>query len=328
MLDNKNAAHARYDQLVARIESKGSFMVLKHVHSITLREGFRSPGDICEPHLGISLTTDTILLNPLLANLEEILFMPDYPTPFHQLISPVPHFQFGLQLLKTTKPMKTLIYGFPLETTTNSASRQQLRTLHPSKLQLTTYAPYAKLFEELKDLVAETTDVLILRYVPFRSLVLPSLFLCDHLQSFKRIHLHLWLPRPRMIMTGPDGHRSLTEDPESPVTVFITNFLAEMEHASVEVQERYKVYKFEGWDTAGQVNQATKTRIWPKDVLFNEDLDAEDAEGAHKVASVDEEDEDEARQVEEAEERKYWERETDLKLFGGLVNLKLESKKH
>lgn len=129
-------------------------------------------------------------------------------------------------------------------------------------------------------------------------------------------------------MTGPEGHRTLSEDPESLVTVFITNLLAAMERADQEVQERYRIYKFEGWDTAGQVKQATRTRIWPTDVLFHEDFDVEHEQEEKKVEVVEEEEEDQSRAVTPMEEKKYWERETDLKLFGGLINLKLESKKH
>jgi hypothetical protein len=38
----------RYTNLCARIESKAGLEVLQHVQSITLREGFRAPSDICE----------------------------------------------------------------------------------------------------------------------------------------------------------------------------------------------------------------------------------------------------------------------------------------
>ena len=246
-------------------------------------------------------------------SLEIISILPDYPTSFHQLVPPVPPFPFGFQLIRTRKPMKSLSYGFPLEKTTNSASRQQLKTLHPPKLDLTFEQPTVSLFEELKDAVAETTEIFGLRYQPIRQLVDHQMFLCEPLQSFKKIHLHLLLPRPRNIITGPPDRRTVEEDPNSPIVLFIVRLISAMEAAEPEVQDRYTIWKVDGWDSPGQVKNATKTRIWPADVLFSTDED--------EVIAPEE-------PVEVRTDGKHWERETNFKLFGGLLNLSLESKKH
>lgn len=250
-------------------------------------------------------------------SLEVISILPDYPTSFHQLVPPVPTFLFGFQLIRTRKPMKSLTYGFPLESTTNSASRQQLKALRPPKLNLTFDMPTVSLFQELKDAVSETTEVFGIRYLPTRRLVDHQMFLCEPLQSFKKIHLYLNLPRPRSIMIGPPNHRSMEEDPQSPLVLFVTSLISAMEAAEPEVQDRYTIWKVDGWDTPGQVKNATKTRIWPAQVLFSLDFD-DDGAAPEQIEEP----------VAERSETKHWERETNFKLFGGLLNLSLESKKH
>jgi len=280
------------------------------------------------------------LSDPYLTSLTSISILPDYPTSFDQLVAPVPTFLFGFQLIRTPKPTKCLTYGFPLDTTTNSASRQHLKTLRPPRLNLSFDHPTEDIFTELKDHVAETTTVLGIRYVPLRRLVDASTFLCEPLQSFNRIHLYLNLPRPRQVLIGPEGARTLGEDPSSPVTLFITSLVSALEAAGTDVQKRYTVWKVDGWESAGQVKNATKTRLWPVQVLFESLDNEEDPEGtAEAVAGSsekskragDEEEEDELdrRQAEaKDQEKKHWEREMNFKLLGGLINLSLESKKH
>lgn len=345
------SSHCRYTHLIKHMDSKDGFDVLRHTQSITLREGFRSPSDICAYDRGsVPFTSllpprhrthhpDHILSDPYLTSLTSISILPDYPTSFDQLVAPVPTFPFGLQLIRTPKPTKTITFGFPLDSTTNSASRQHLKTLRPPRLNLSFERPTEDLFAELKDLVAETTGVLGIRYVPLRRLVDAATFLCEPLQSFERIHLYLNLPRPRQILVGPEGARTLGEDPSSPVILFTTSLVSALEAADADVQKRYTVWKVDGWESAGQVKNATKTKLWPVQVLF-ESLDDEDgmegADGAEagsskKIQSTGEEEEDDLdrRQAELAgKEKKHWDREMNFKLLGGLVNLTLESKKH
>lgn len=270
--------------------------------------------------------SDTILSHPSMTQLEHVSILPDYPTSFHQLVPPVPPFLFGFQLIRSRKPMRSLTYGLPLESTTNPASRQQLRSLHPPRLTISVSQPSTRLFTELKDLVAETTDRLTIRYIPLRSLTDHQVFLCEPLQEFKQIHLYLNLPRPRMIMTGPVGSQTIGEDPQSPVTVFIAALLAALEASSSEIQDRYTVWKVEGWDAAGQVDSATRTRIWPVASLFEFDFDEdENPDRGRKARAIEEE--EPVVQV-PSSSKEHWERETNLKLFGGLLSLSLESKKH
>ena len=249
---------------------------------------------------------DTILSNPRMINLESISILPDYPTPFHQFVSAVAPFNFGLQLVRTQRPIKSLTYGLPLELTTNPSSRQHLRHLGPPRLDLTFMRPSVELFNELTGLVRGTTTHLGIRYVPTRNLVAHDVFLCESLEAFERIDIHLHLPRARLTPNG--------EDPMSTFVTLMNSLISALESSSEQVQRRYKVWKVEGWETAGQVASATRTRLWPAAVLF--DLDA--------TEPIEEIESEPVRTTSDDN----WERETNYKLLGGMISLNLESKRH
>jgi hypothetical protein len=249
-----------------------------------------------------------------MVDLEEIAILPDYPTSFHQLVPPVAPFPFGIQLIRTVKPIKSLVYGFPLELTTNPTSRQQLRVLRPPHLTLSFSEPTFGLFAELRDLVAETTEVFSIRYTPLRRLIPHEMFLSQPLQAFRKVHIHLHLPRPRMIIV--DGEA--VQDVNSPSTLFIDRLVSALTLAPIDVQDRYAIWTLDGWDAPGQVENATRTQLWPIDA-------------GTEPAQPDDLAADQAREpLEEGKGRQndHWERETNLKLFGGLLNLSLESKKY
>jgi hypothetical protein len=273
--------------------------------------------------------TDAILSNPIMTELQSISILPDYPTSFDPLVSSVPEFPFGLQLVRTQKPIKNLTFGLPLERTTNPSSRQHLKWLKPPKLEVSFNQPTVALFRELRDLVAETTDQLGIRYIPLRSLVSPEVLLCPELQSFKKVNLYLHLPRPYLIMVGPPDAQTLGEDPEAPITRFTTSLLNALEAASEDVQKRYTVWRVTGWETAGQVANATRTRIWPTAVLFDTEFDFDsNAPTPDKEAPPPPKIEPDAKVTKRSNDANHWERETNLRLFGGLFNLSLESKRH
>lgn len=245
--------------------------------------------------------------------------------------------------------MKSLVYGLPLESTTNTASRQHLKTLNPRHLSITLDKPTVALLTELKDLLADTIERLTIRYLPTRYLVDAQMFLSEPLLLFKRVDLYLFLPRPRMILVGPANDRAFVEDPESPRKRFVSKLISELEKASEETQEGYKVWIAENWDVPGRAHKMNSTLIWPvpSTVLFDE----EDGEGEGGNLITENGEKSEKRKQSESGEtksgwtrsskeagssssaaqggqKKHWERETNLRLLGGLVNLRLESKKH
>ena len=319
----------RYTNLCARLNSKEGLEVLKHVKTITLREGFRSPSDICMFRPLYRLTVDTILSNPTLIELESISILPDYPTSFDPLVSSVPTFPFGLQLVRTQKPIKALCFGLPLELSTNAASRQHLKVLRPPKLTITLSRPNYALLTELRDSVAEITQELGIRYVPTRTLIEPEVLFCKDLQSFRHINLFLHLPRPPLAMVGPPGGQTLEDDPAHPITRFTASLLALLEGSSAEVQARYTVWKVEGWETAGQVESATRTKIWPTAILFDHEFEFDsNAPTPTEEKALPKQVEPAAVVKKNTTQGEHWERETNLRLFGGLFNLSLESKRH
>lgn len=289
---------------------------------MTLREGFTAPQDLCESFSSIRAdrTSDQVLCAPL-PSLLSIEILPDYPTSCSPLAYAPPVFPFGMQLLKTAKPCTSLAFGLPLESTTNPSSRQNLKALKPKRLSLTFVKPTVSLFTELASLIGDTVDLLTIRYLPIRGFVDGQMFLCDPLQSFRRIEIHVLMPHPRMIFVGAGDSRTLVEDPESPGKRFTTAMVEALEMASEEIQSRYTIWMVDEWDVPGRAHKAVKTKLWPKEALW--DLDTQgtrdlEHDDPPTVAPV----------IKKGKEKQtHWERETNLKLLGGLFSLRLESKK-
>ena len=215
----------------------------------------------------------------------------------------------------------------PLESTTNSSSRQQLKILQPRYLDLTFVTPTIEIFTELKDLVSSTTECLSIRYVAVRGVPNASLFLCEPLQAFKRINIYLNLPRPRRRIAGTGNDRHIVDEPDPAGERLVTNLVAAMEIADEDVQARYRIFKVDDWDVAGQVHSAPRTRLWPL-----HDFD-EESEAASQLAITDAKDTLTPGEPTGAgpsvtkTKSERWERQTNLRLLGGLINLRLESKK-
>jgi hypothetical protein len=306
------------------LESKEGHPQASRVKTITLREGFRSPGEICMYKTSvIDLTPDTIVSDGRFKNLEVIKILPDYPTSFNSLVFVTPIFPFGLQLVRPNHALDRFNYGMPLESTTNPSSRQHLKTLRPRLLDLTFATPSVDLFTEMKDLVASTTEVLSIRFVAARGIPPASVFLCPPLQSFKRIELILNLPRPRRRIVGTGAESHLEDDPDTPGNRLVTQLVDAMEMEDDETQARYQIWKVDDWDVPGQAHNAPRTRLWPK-------ANEIENEKAPPLADSDKIN-DSAVTVTEASasntRSQRWERETNLRLLGGLINLRLESKK-
>lgn len=275
--------------------------------------------------------------------IEEVSILPDWPTPFHPLVSPLAAFPFGLQLVRTRKPLKSLILGLPLELSTNKASRQQLRTLATPRLTLTFTRPTLDLFRELKDLVAESTSVLGIRFVTNRITIEPDVLLCEPLQSFRKIELHLHLPRPHRALAVTPYGVPIMEDSDSPTLLFVDRLIKALDHAKDEVRERYTVYRVIGWENPSGLKDTT--RLWPpldEESVLDQQLLLEGAvgkEGALVLASSSMKTEGKAPASDTASngaageprrsnEKPSWERQTNLKVLGGFIGLSLESKRY
>ncbi|KAI9639876.1 uncharacterized protein MKK02DRAFT_40205 [Dioszegia hungarica] len=333
--DLEVVGHRPWRNLLAMIESKkGAADILKLAKTVTLREGFDSTSDLY-----------AILSCPALDSLEAISILPDYPTPFHPFIPPIPSFAFGFQLIRTQKDrLKSLVYGLPLESSTNEASRQQLAVLRPRHLTLSFVRPTIPLFKELAGLVGSTTETLVIQYIPAGSgrLVTSNILLCEPLQDFRKIIIHLHLPSQRYEIPGPFGQRTFVpqKDPQV-ISEFLASLISALEVEEEEVKERYEVWRVEGWDIPGAAHQATKRRLWPEIVEVEdekremEEVVKEMAEASGSGASgggfldkmMGKQAGGSAAPPKE-KERQHWDRETNLRLLGGLVNLRLESKKH
>lgn len=318
------------------LEGKKPPEFLRQAKTMTLKEGFQSPSDLCKLSLcslwKYPLQIDAVLSCPQLDNLESISILPDYPTPYHPLVPPIPTFTFGFQLIRTKKKrLSSLTYGLPLESSTNEASRQQLGVLQPNHLSLTFVRPTLALFKELSDIVGKTTDILDIRYIPNTTIVSHTMFLCDPLQQFKKVHLLLYLPRPRLDLAGIGlGTPNAPREDAPAIATFLASLLSALEAQEKEVQKRYTVTRVDNWDIPGMAEKATRTKLWPAEVLFDED-DEEDifaVEEKGKDKEVITQRQSVPVQPAPPGERKHWERETNLRLLGGLVNLRLESKKH
>jgi hypothetical protein len=234
------------------------------------------------------------------------------------MVFPTPIFPFGLQLVRTGSLVR-FNYGMPLESTTNPSSRQQLKILRPRFLDITTVAPTIELFTELKDLVASTTDCLSIRFVSVRAVPNASVLLCPPLQEFKRINIYLNLRRPTRRLAGTADERHIIDEPDAAGQRLITQLIDSLDLADEETQARYCVWKVDGWDLAGQAHAAPRTRLWP---VLDDELEtvtSSEIKSDQALAKLD--------SSSTGARPQGWERQTNLRLLGGLINLRLESKK-
>lgn len=188
-----------------------------------------------------------------------------------------------------------------------------------------------------------------IRYIPGGSgrLALPSTLLCEPLQSFKKVIIYLYLPRSKVEVPGPFGSSQYIPQKDQPVvSEFIASLVSALEVEDEDMRERYEVWRVEAWDIPGLAHLATKARLWPE-VTEEEEAQAKSLIKAkerqtsitEKMGAMISGEKSEAGSSKDGEkaggpkqevvkERKNWDRETNLRLLGGLVNLRLESKKH
>lgn len=272
---------------------------------------------------------DSILSHPGFEKLEDVSILPEWPTPQYNWEETMRPFNFGIQLVRTKRRIRSFTYGLPLETTTNETSRQHLGELQVPNLTVTFARPSASLFRELSDLTAAHTKHLSIRYIFTNPPVDPSVFICPGLENFEKIEILLHLPRPRRILAAEITGQTLINDPNSPGLLFSSALTTLLEATTDEIRSRYTVYEVKGWDVPGGADRIRRVRVWPQhDMLFEVD-----ESGPELVEKEPERTEPKGKDVVRGEsstgnQSKQWERQTDLKLFGGLIRLSLESKKH
>ncbi len=268
--------------------------------------------------------------HPQLANLESLSILPTYPftsTPYEDLLPP---FEFGLQLVSTVDnhQLNHFELGLPIEMCTNPTQRQHLAELKPVSLGVTMLRPTVSLFEELAGLVQATTDTIHLRYLHMstREMMDPTVFFSPPLEGFKNIVLHL----PRCASASHRHPYSNRTDVTSSFAQRIVDTIMPDEAN----QERYTVWIEEemvGFDVNGR---QTEELLWQAANRAQEEATAEIAETMSKLITTGNDDPAQGEEGPSNQDKKgkksdnSWERETNLSLFGGLLSLRMESKKH
>jgi hypothetical protein len=269
------------------------------------------------------------------------------PSPFEEIVAPFP---FGLQLIPVpseSRPrLKHLTLGMPLEMTTNAAQRQHLAELAPEKLTITVLRPSKSLFQELASRLPEVIDTLSIRYLNINmdaDLVDPAIFVSPILDIFKHVHLHL------PARASSIAHHNFINRPDPSVT--FADRVVDLILADKDRQEKYTVWIEEqrsgfNLDLSRREQVLYQPQATDKDkVLFDVDFDfdaVQESNGAsstvHPAASTS------ARATTassstpasssasngpkgKGKEERVWDRETNLQLLGGLISLRMESKK-
>jgi hypothetical protein len=270
--------------------------------------------------------------------------MPLYPwspSPFEEIVAP---FAFGLQLIPVpseTRPrLKNFTLGLPLESSTNAAQRQHLVALAPEVFGMTVIRPTFSLFRELASSLAGVIDTLSIRYLLIpqdHDFVDPAMFVSEALDAFKHVHLHL--PARANMMS----YRIHMNQVETAAT--FADRIVDLVLADKERQERYTVWVEDprngfNLDLSRREKVLYQPQPVEKDkVLFDVDFDSaldtpvESSSRSLPASSVQTSTTTATSPASKnskgkgKDTEKVWDRETNLKLLGGLISLRLESKK-
>jgi len=269
---------------------------------------------------------------------------PYSPSPFEEIVAPFP---FGLQLIPVpseTRPrLKHLTLGMPLEMTTNAAQRQHLAELAPEKLSITVLRPSRSLFQELASRLPEVIDTLSIRYLNINmdaDLVDPAIFVSPTLDVFKHVHIHL------PARASSIAHHNFINRPDPSVT--FADRVVDLILADKDRQEKYTVW-IEDQRSGFNLDLSRREQILyqpqatEKDkVLFDVDFDFDAVQEPTGASSTTQSTAGSSARMTtasssapsgsngsrgKAKEERVWDRETNLQLLGGLISLRMESKK-
>jgi hypothetical protein len=151
-------------------------------------------------------------------------------------------------------------------------------------------------------------------------MVNPAVFLSKPLESFEHV-VHL----PRL---GSSFHRHPYVGQTEANTSFAQKIL-DVIMSNEEMQDRYTVW-IEGEDEGFDVNgRRREVSLWQAPLRLQEDTSAAITETLAALGVSDSKDMQPTDvQAQSKNNADSWERETNLRLFGGLVSLRTESKKH
>jgi hypothetical protein len=316
------------------------FDLFTFAHHLELHQGFDDPTALCKRSFASvlgpvllthpDLVTDTIMRHPQLTHLETLAILPNYPftsTPYEDLLPP---FEFGLQLIPTPTGnehrLKHFELGLPIEVCTNRVQRQHLAALEVASLRVTMLRPTVEMVDELAGLVKATTDTIHLRYVTIslRPLIDPTVFFSPSLEEFPNVVLHL-----------PRFASSLHRHPYAGQTDMQTSFaqrIIDVITSDQVKQERYTVWIEDEVGAFDVTGRRKEELLWKAIPRMGEAATDESTKESTSTQGGDStwQGEVNTSNVEEKGKKKAesWERETNLRLFGGLVSLRMESKKH
>lgn len=312
----------------------------------------------------LSLTpapADLILRHPQLTHLSSLSIMPRYPFsphPFEPLLHP---FDFGLQLVPVPAAdgpgLRHLELGLPLDMCTNRAQRQHLKALRLESLAVTVIRPDEALFRELADLLAEPRlDLLVdsladterqteldaptptptpplrkltVRYVYYlsptaRELCDPALLVSPTLDRFESVHIRLPWVASAAVQHPYIGRGQST-------LAFAERLVQLVTDAPDESRlRRYTVSVQPHDERFGLAHDGKETVLYEPPAAIRERF-AEEATAAGSSSTSGEKGgkgKEVTASSAPARKDEHWERETNLKLLGGLISLRLESKKH
>ncbi|KAJ9113004.1 hypothetical protein QFC22_006100 [Naganishia vaughanmartiniae] len=248
------------------------------------------------------------------------------------------------------KRLDKLTLGLPLDLSTNAVSRQHLRLLRPKRLEITLLLrQHVELFEELADLLEGNTDELCIRFLASdqtHELCNPRDIVSSQMDRFGKVDIHL----PTLTSSAMNRPYQGQQDRHTSFADHVINLIALDE----ERRKRYTVW-VEQPDMPdgpmGPMGGLGAGWLKPRErVVWERPVEHADGTGSRDVLFVDDEYEQEQNELGQSSTKQgkqpatravhletqaaggagagHWERETHLKLLGGLVSLRLESKKH
>lgn len=270
-----------------------------------------------------------------------ISILPTWPHPSSPFLPGLAPFPFGLQVIPIRAHLQILALGLPLDMCTNPTSRQHLRSLRLNQLGVSIARPGPEILAELWDLVGDTCGTLSIRYTPsinvvghqiqLEPLVDPLSILYSPLRNFP--HLVFYLPRIVSLAAVPYANQPM--EGGHAVASFAQR-LVDVVADDDELRDKVEIWLVGGVDgllsgfggvsdSGGSSTSADNERLWPIPAPTNDvnQLPTDDPEFNAALLQRRRSSAAEADQ----RSKSTWQRQTDLRLLGGLLGVRMESRK-